>query len=118
MKHEGHLKKAKAFEKRASRWDSDEEAPSVIEDIFDAVIHYLAYGINIKYARDIDSHNIQKRFLKERGEFDVYNTVNNMESLRIASVYGGAWNGERIRKALEHLDEAKEWIKKIGGSID
>jgi hypothetical protein len=95
---EGHLDKASAFEDRAMRWESDRDAPSVIEDVFDACIHYVAYGINVKYGKDIDSHNRQKRFL--------------IEYLRISSVYGGGWNGEKIKEALDNLKEVKKWIGK------
>ena len=112
MKPEGHLDKAKAFETRASRWESDRDAPSVIEDIFDATVHYTAYGINTKYGKDIDSHAAQKRFLREQKENDVYSAYENIEYLRISSVYGGGWNGERIEEALEHLEVIKRWIGK------
>jgi len=112
LKPEGHLEKAKAFEDRAHRWYSDRDAPSVIEDIFDATIHYIAYGINIKYGRDIDSHTIQKRFLREQKEEDVYSAYENIEYLRISSVYGGGWNGERIKEALVYLEVIKRLIGK------
>lgn len=106
MKPEGHLEKATAFENRAHRWESDRDAPSVIEDIFDSTVHYIAYGINIKFGRDIDSHTAQKRFLRENHEHEheVYAAYENIEYLRISSVYGGGWNGERIEEALKHLE--------------
>ena len=113
MKPEGHLEKAKAFENRASRWESDRDAPSVIEDIFDATVHYIAYGINIKYGRDLDSHAAQKRFIREQKINDVYSAYENIEYLRISSVYGGSWNGERIKEALENLVVIKRWIGKL-----
>ena len=80
MKPEGHKKKAMAFEFRAGRWEYESEAPSVIEDIFDAIVHYIAYALNIKYGRDIDSHQAQKRFLKEHGENEIYNTYNDVKA--------------------------------------
>ena len=113
MKPEGHFEKANAFEDRAHRWESDRDAPSVIEDIFDATVHYIAYGINIKYGKDIDSHAAQKRFLREQKEDNVYSAYENIEYLRISSVYGGSWNGERIKESLEHLEVIKKWIGKI-----
>ena len=112
MKPEGHLEKARAFEDRAHRWESERDAPSVIEDIFDAAVHYIAYGINIKYGKDIDSHAAQKRFLREQKEDKAYNAYENIEYLRISSVYGGGWNGEKIEEALGYLKEIKKWIGK------
>jgi hypothetical protein len=114
MKPEGHLEKARAFEDRAKRWESDRDAPSVIEDIFDATVHYVAYGINKKYGKDIDSHASQKRFLREQKEDEVYMAYENIEYLRISSVYGGSWDGERIEEALGFLKEIKKWIKTVG----
>jgi len=113
LKPEGHLEKAKAFEARAQRWESDRDAPSVIEDIFDATVHYIAYAINIKYGRDIDSHTAQKRFLREQKEDEVNSIYENIEYLRISSVYGGGWNGERIKEVLKHLEGIKGWIGKL-----
>ena len=112
MKPEGHLEKAAAFENRAQYWDSDRDAPSVIEDIFDAAVHYIAYGINIKFGRDLDSHAVQKRFLRDNLEHDIYDTFQEIEYLRISSVYGGGWNGDRIKKALKSLSVIKKWIGK------
>ena len=114
MKPEGHKRKANAFESRSNKWESENDAPSVIEDIFDAVVHYIAYAINIKYGKDIDSHNIQKRFLRDKGENDVLTAYNNLEYLRIGSVYGGSWNGGRIKEALGYLHEVKQWVEKNG----
>lgn len=109
MKPEGHLEKAEAFESRAHRWESERDAPSVIEDIFDTTVHYIAYGINIKYGKDMDSHALQKRFLREQKE-DKREAYENIEYLRISSVYGGGWDGERIKEALGYLEEVKRWI--------
>ena len=114
MKPEGHIDKASAFEDRANRWESDRDAPSVIEDIFNAVVHYIAYAINIKYGKDIDSHSAQKRFLRQQNETAIVFTYDNLESLRISSVYGGGWNGEKIKEALSYLEVIKEWINNLG----
>ncbi len=114
MKPEGHLEKAEAFEKRAQKWESDRDAPSVIEDIFDAAVHYIAYSINIKYGKDIDSHSRQKRFLRQNEENEIYDSFMEIEQIRIGSVYGGSWNGERIQKALKYLEVIKEWKGSTG----
>ena len=86
MKPEGHLKKASAFENRAYRWGSKRDAPSVIEDILDACVHYIAFGINTKYGKDIDSHAAHKRFLREQKKDNVYTAYENIEYIRISSV--------------------------------
>jgi hypothetical protein len=115
MKPEGHLRKAEAFENRAERMEGEQDAPSVIEDIFDAMVHYIAYGINKFYHIDIDSHSGQKRFLRENGKSDILDDFNEMERIRIGSVYGSKWNGEQVRRAKEVLGRVKEWIKETGG---
>lgn len=114
MKPEGHLEKAEAFEQRAKKWTSDRDAPSVIEDIFDAAVHYIAYTINIKYGKDIDSHSKQKRFLRENEENKIYYSFVEIEHIRMGSVYGGSWNGERIQKALKYLEDIKGWKGSTG----
>jgi len=109
MKTEGHLDKARAFEERARHWDSDRDAPSVIEGIFNAAVHYIACGINQKHGQDIDSHAAQKRFLRDSDEDEVLDAFEALENIRIASVCGGAWNGDRIARALELLEVIKKW---------
>lgn len=108
------MEKAKAFEDRANRWETDKDAPSVIEDIFDALVHYTAYGLNLKYGKDIDLHSAQKRFLREQNENELYEAYENIEYLRISTVYGGGWNGEKIEEALNWLKVIKNWLKTIG----
>ncbi len=110
MNPEGHLEKARAFENRAQTWKSDRDAPSVIEDIFNATVHYLAYGINIKFGKDIDSHSSQKRFLRQNNENEIWITYDEIERLRIKAVYGGGWNGEKIKRGLDLLEDVKKWI--------
>jgi hypothetical protein len=114
MKPDGHYEKAKVFEDRARRWEVEKDAPSVIEDIFNATVHYVAYGINIKYGKDIDSHGIQKRFLRNNQEIEVFEAYDEIEQMRIKAVYGGGWNGERIETAYELLKEIKKWLEQIG----
>jgi len=109
MKTEGHLEKARAFEEGARRWESNREAPSVIEGIFNAAVHFIACGINQKHGKDIDSHAAQKRFLRDSDEDEVLDAFEALENIRIASVCGGAWNGDRIARALELLEVIKKW---------
>ena len=111
MNPEGHITKARAFESRAQKWDTEEESPSVIGDVFNAAVHYFAYGINIKYGKDIDSHSEQKRHLRNNGEFEILQVYDDLESIRVGSVYGGKWNGERIEEALGLLEEIKRWTE-------
>ena len=114
MKPEGHLKKAKAFERRAGTWSSDEDAPSVIGDIFNSVVHYVAYYINKKFAKDIDAHANQKRFLKENKEQSILDAYNELETIRIRTVYGGGWNGDNIEDAMKLLKVIKGCLEQLG----
>jgi len=114
MKAEGHLRKAKAFEDRARLGKEAWEAPSVIEDIFDATVHYIANGIQVRYDVDIDAHRKQKQFLTSNGEIDILKTFKAIEWFRISSVYGKGWNGERIEKVFELLEEVKDWSAQNG----
>jgi hypothetical protein len=114
MKSEGHFKKAKAFERGAENWSSDEDAPSVISNLYNAAVHYVAYFINQRYGKDIDAHANQKRFLKKNNEVKILEAYNRLEAIRIRTVYGGGWNGDTIDDALEYLKVIKECLKEIG----
>jgi hypothetical protein len=117
VRAEGHYRKARAFEDRAGRWETERDAPSAIEDLFDAFVHYVAYGLFEKYKVDIDSHKRQRKFLKENGEHVVLAAHTEIEEVRIGSVYGAAWNGERIERAQACLEVIKRWMPSPGGSI-
>ena len=114
MKPEGHLEKAKAFRNRADSYQDEKEAPSVIEDIFDAMIHFIAFGLNLKYGMDIDSHSRQKRFLRDNGMNDLLHDYQQIELIRIGSVYGSRWNGDRVKRAREALERVIKWTEEIG----
>ena len=110
MKPEGHLRKAEAFERRARKWDgTEDEVPSVVEDIFNAAVHYVAYGINIRYGQDIDGHNMQKRALRDKKEFHVWQAFQDMESARVRAVYGASWDIEIVKIVMAKLEEIKQW---------
>ncbi|MDO9538108.1 MAG: hypothetical protein Q7J68_07300 [Thermoplasmata archaeon] len=112
MKPEGHLQKAEAFERRARKWDgTEDEVPSVVEDVFNAAVHYLAYGINIRYGQDIDGHGMQKKFLREKKEYGIWQAYQDLESVRVRAVYGASWNCELVESALLNLEAIKIWSK-------
>lgn len=110
MKPEGHLRKAEAFERRAHKWDgTEDEVPSVVEDVFNAAVHYLAYGINIRYGQDIDGHGLQKRFLRDKKEFHVWQAFQGLESARVKAVYGASWDVCIVKEVMAKLEEIKQW---------
>lgn len=112
MKPEGHLQKAEAFERRARKWDSTEDdVPSVVEEVFNAAVHYVAYGINIKYGQDIDGHGMQKKFLREKKEYGIWQVYQDLETVRVRAVYGSSWNCELVEKVVLNLEAIKKWSR-------
>ena len=112
MKPEGHLQKAEAFERRGRKWDgTEDEVPSVVEDVFNAAVHYVAYGINIRYGQDIDGHGMQKKFLREKKEYDIWQAYQDLETVRVRAVYGASWNCGLVENVLLHLEAIKKWSK-------
>ena len=112
MKPEGHLQKAEAFERRARKWDgTEDEVPSVVEDVFNAAVHYFAFGINIKYGQDIDGHGMQKKFLREKNEYEIWQAYHDLETVRVRAVYGASWNCELVENVLLYLEAIKGWSK-------
>jgi hypothetical protein len=112
MKPEGHLRKAEAFERRARKWDgTEDEVPSVVEDTFNAAVHYIAYGINIRYGQDIDGHAVQKKFLREKKEYGVWQAYQDLETARVGAVYGSSWDRGLVKKAILHLEAIKTWSR-------
>jgi len=114
LKPEGRLEKERAFRNRADSYHDEKEAPSVIEDIFVAMVHFIAFGLNMKYGMDIVSHSRHKRYLRDNGMNDLLHDYQQVKLIRIGSVYDSRWNGDRVKRAREALERVIKWTEEIG----
>lgn len=111
MKPEGHLLKAKREEKSTEKLDPEEDSELVIEGLYGAAHHYIAYALQNKYGSHSDKHSQDFLVLKEYGLEDVRSRFETLDSLRTGDFYGGRANGERVAKARKLLAEIKAWAE-------
>jgi hypothetical protein len=109
MKVEGHLKKAKKIEESAEKLNPEEDSELIIEGLYGAAHHYIAYGLQVKHSEHADKHTQDPVLLKRYGYDEIRAKFEALDSLRTGDFYGGRANGERVRKAKELLAEIKTW---------
>jgi len=109
LKAEGHLKKAKKIEKSAEKLDPEADSELIIEGLYGAAHHYIAYALQTMHDEHSDKHSQDPVFLKKYGYHDIRSKFEVLDSLRAGNFYGSRTNGERIRKAKQLLIEIKEW---------
>lgn len=111
MKLEGHILKAKREEKSTEKLDSEEDSELIIEGLYGAAHHYIAYALQKKYDSHSDKHSQDFLVLKEHGLEEVRAKFESLDSLRTGDFYGGRTNGERVAKARKLLAEIKAWAE-------
>lgn len=108
MKAEGHLLKAKREEKSTEKLDSEEDAELIIEGIYGAAHHYIAYFLQIKHSEHSDKHDKDFLHLRKHGYRDIMSKFQTLDSLRTGDFYGTKTNGERVAQARRLLAEIKD----------
>lgn len=110
MKAEGHLLKAKREEKSTAKLDSEEDAELIIEGIYGAAHHYIAYYLQMRHSEHSDKHDKDFLYLRKHGHKDIMSKFQTLDSLRTGNFYGTRTNGERVAQARRLLAEIKDHI--------
>jgi hypothetical protein len=110
MKAEGHLLKAKREERSTAKLDSEEDAELIIEGIYGAAHHYIAYFLQMKHSEHSDKHDKDFLYLSKHGHRDVMSKFQTIDSLRTGNFYGTRTDGERVAQARRLLAEIKDNI--------
>lgn len=111
MKAEGHLLKARREEKSTQKLDPEEDAELIIEGIYGAAHHYVAYFLQTKHSEHSDKHNKDFLYLKKHGHRDIMSKFQTLDSLRTGDFYGTRTDGERVAQARRLLAEIKDRIE-------
>jgi hypothetical protein len=84
-------------------------AIGVIEDAWGAAYHWIAYGCIQKHNQHRDHHQRLAAYLDGLGESTIADRWRNFEDLRQKSFYGNQYGPAEIQKALDLLQEIKQW---------
>jgi len=107
VKAESHLLKAKREEKSTEKLDPEEDAELIIEGIYGAAHHYIAYFLQKKDSEHSDKHDKDFLYLRKYGHRDILSKFQTLESMRTGDFYGARTNGERVDEARKLLLEIK-----------
>ena len=110
MKAEGHLLKARREERSTEKLDPEEDAELIIEGIYGAAHHYIAYFLQMKHGEHSDKHDQGSFYLGKHGHRGIMSKFQTLESLRTGNFYGTRTDGERVEEARRLLAEIKASI--------
>lgn len=111
MKSDAHLTKARRIEGSVAKLDPARDWEVIIEGVYGAALHYIAYIAETKVGKHHETHKGLPRFLDQSNLPELAEAFRALELLRQSRWYGGKENGEISKKALSILER----IKREGG---
>ncbi|MEN4018376.1 MAG: hypothetical protein PQ975_00620 [Methanobacterium sp.] len=114
MNEEGHKKKAEEIESALNELLPDPEGKYVVaitELTYGILQHLIAYNMETKYGRHLDTHVGLPRELRKAQETEIAEIFETLDSLRVGRWYGSKGNGDVVKKCLELIAKVKEWEK-------
>ena len=113
MKKEDHLEKAERIERSTENLDKEKDWELIVEGIYGAAQHYIAYICDIKLGEHHETHKGLIKYLKEHNLTELANKFQRLDELRIGKWYGNQVNGETVDLALEVLEEIKGEVSNV-----
>jgi len=114
VKPDRHLEKAESIQKSLKNLLPDEEGRNVeaiVELCYGIVQHLIAYGMELKHNKHLDSHVGLAKFLITNQEEEISEKFTNLDILRQGRWYGGKGNGEIVRECLRIVEEIERWTR-------
>lgn len=111
MNKENHIEKAKRIEGSISKLDKENDWELIVEGIYGAAQHYIAFICQQKLGKHQETHKGLIKFLRENNLVDISNLFQHIDELRIGRWYGNKINGETSKLAFETLDKIKNIMK-------
>lgn len=108
MNKEKHLEKAGRIESSIEKLDKEKDWELVVEGVYGAAQHYIAYISEQKLGKHQETHKGLIKFLRENNLEEISNLFMQIDELRIGRWYGGKINGETSKLAFEILNKIKQ----------
>jgi hypothetical protein len=108
MKSDVHLAKARRIEESFRKLDLVTDWEMIIEGVYGAALHYIAYITEAKMGIHHETHKGLPKFLDENGLSKLAELFRTLELLRQSRWYGGKENGEVSKEALFILERIKQ----------
>lgn len=114
MKAEKHLSKSIEIKKSIEKLLPDEKGEhvvAIVELTYGLLQHLIAYGMEKKYGRHIDSHVGLCKELRNLNEDEIAEIFESLDTFRAGRWYGGKGNGNLVKKCIEYIKTVEEWTQ-------
>jgi hypothetical protein len=114
MNVDGHRKKAGEIESSLKELLPDSEGRhvvAVVELTFGILLHWIAFGMEKKFGKHMDTHVGLPRELRRVGERKVAEVFETIDTFRAGRWYGSKSNGDVVEKCIESIETIKEWAQ-------
>lgn len=114
MNINGHLKKANEIKRSLNKLLPDpkgENVIAVVELIYGVLIHLIAFGMEKRYQRHLDTHVGLPKELRKVGENEIAEIFEEVDTFRAGRWYGSKGNGEIVKKSFDCLEKVEVWAR-------
>ena len=73
--------------------------------------HLVAYGLEMKYKKHLDTHVGLPKLLRELGETKIAEDFERLDTFRQGRWYGSRGNGDVAKECLKIIKRFEVWIK-------
>ncbi|MCU0290308.1 MAG: hypothetical protein MUF15_28485 [Acidobacteria bacterium] len=84
---------------------------AIVELTFGILQHLIAYGMEMKYGRHLNSHIGLCKELRILGEDNTAQIFESLDTLRSGRWYGGKGYGNVVSKCIEYINEIEQWAQ-------
>lgn len=111
MRAEGHKTKADELWHAIERLidEPEEDVVAIVELSFGMCHHLIAYGMERKHGRHIDTHAGVTKLLREVGATEIADAFEMVGSLRQGRFYGSKRDGPTVKRTLELIEIIRGW---------
>jgi hypothetical protein len=114
MNADGHKNKANEIKSSLDELLPDQEGKhvvAIVELSFGILQHLIAYGMELKYERHLNSHVGLCKELRNLGEDRIAQIFESLDTLRAGRWYGGKGNGNVVDKCIQYINEIESWAQ-------
>lgn len=113
MNADSHFQKARELEDTIEYLMSDPQKErhlaSLVEDVYGAAQHLIAYALQTRHSTHLDTHAGVARLLREQGYGEIADLFSELDGLRMGRWYGGKGNGQVIERCRKILAQIRQW---------
>ena len=114
MNRDKHLEKAYRLDTIQQKMDPDSEWDIIIETIYGAVMHYIAFHCEKNLGNHLNTHKGLAKFLDENNLSNIAALFRELDIHRQSKWYGAQENGDTVSRVRTILDQIKSECGLVG----